>query len=563
MKITISIKEKILIFLLILLGTFFQSMTMVRSGLKYDFGLGFWGPNGHDGIWHIALSNQTMNNFPPDNPVFSGEKLTNYHFFYDLLLSFSSKITGLEINYFYFQIFPIAFSLLIGGLSFFVGYCWKKNYWTGFWLVFLNYFAGSFGYLITLFREGKIGGESMFWSMQSASTQINPPYSLSLIFILLGLLMLLKIEKLKLFKLILLGAIFGILINIKSYAGVICVGSFGLVAIMNYIFFHKKNITFVFFISSAIFLSLFLLTNAKADSLFVFKPFWFINSLFESRDRLYLPKVASAINTFQGSKAYFKLAIIEITGFFIFVLGNMGTRILGIFSIVKNRNKIGVFEQFILIGILIGIIIPTFFIQKGTSWNTVQFFYYSLFFMNIFTADFLSLQIKKLKIIILLVLVLLTIPTTYSTLKDYFGWPPPASLPINEMETLSYLSKQKTGNVLTFPFDVYKKNEYEKTPLPLFVYESTSYVSAYSKMTTYVDDYMNLDISGYDWKTRLEKSKKFFTTDDSIWARGFLLNNGIDYIYLTSSQKINFSDEQIYINKIYENNGTKIYKVIK
>ena len=42
---------------LIIVGTLTWSLTMIRSGLLYKFGYGFWGPNGHDGIWHIALAN--------------------------------------------------------------------------------------------------------------------------------------------------------------------------------------------------------------------------------------------------------------------------------------------------------------------------------------------------------------------------------------------------------------------------------------------------------------------------------------------------------------------------
>ena len=29
---------------------------MVKSGLVYDYGMGFWGPNGHDGVWHVSLA---------------------------------------------------------------------------------------------------------------------------------------------------------------------------------------------------------------------------------------------------------------------------------------------------------------------------------------------------------------------------------------------------------------------------------------------------------------------------------------------------------------------------
>jgi hypothetical protein len=72
-------KQKIIPFLIILIGTFIWSLTMIRSGINYNFGVGFWGPNGHDGIWHLSLINQLQHSIPPQNPVFSGTILTNYH----------------------------------------------------------------------------------------------------------------------------------------------------------------------------------------------------------------------------------------------------------------------------------------------------------------------------------------------------------------------------------------------------------------------------------------------------------------------------------------------------
>jgi len=43
--------------LLIIIGSLVWSLTMVKSGLCWDAkcvgGIGFWGPNGHDGVWHI------------------------------------------------------------------------------------------------------------------------------------------------------------------------------------------------------------------------------------------------------------------------------------------------------------------------------------------------------------------------------------------------------------------------------------------------------------------------------------------------------------------------------
>ncbi|MEJ2348133.1 MAG: hypothetical protein P8Y17_02985 [Patescibacteria group bacterium] len=96
--------NKIQIFL-ILAGTIVWSLTMVRSGLIYDFGMGFWGPNGHDGVWHIALA-ESLARGSLENPVFAGNLLKNYHIGFDLILAALNKITTIPISFLYFQFSP-------------------------------------------------------------------------------------------------------------------------------------------------------------------------------------------------------------------------------------------------------------------------------------------------------------------------------------------------------------------------------------------------------------------------------------------------------------------------
>ena len=88
---------------LIILGTISWSATMVKSGLIYDFGMGFWGPNGHDGVWHIALA-ESFANGTWGMPVFAGDKLMNYHVGFDLILAWLHKLTFIRIHNLYFQI---------------------------------------------------------------------------------------------------------------------------------------------------------------------------------------------------------------------------------------------------------------------------------------------------------------------------------------------------------------------------------------------------------------------------------------------------------------------------
>ena len=84
------LKRNSLAAILIVLGTISWSLTMVKSGLIYDYGMGFWGPNGHDGIWHIALVKSLLRG-SLDMPVFAGEALKNYHIGFDFLLAGLSK----------------------------------------------------------------------------------------------------------------------------------------------------------------------------------------------------------------------------------------------------------------------------------------------------------------------------------------------------------------------------------------------------------------------------------------------------------------------------------------
>ena len=561
----ISLKFSKLLAALVGLGSVALGLTMIRSGLFYSFGIGFWGANGHDGVWHLALINQVLKGFPPPHPTFSGFELTNYHYFYDLLLALINKLTTIPTYNLYFQIFPVLLAVGLGILSYLVGYWWKKDFWTGFWLAFFNYFAGSFGYLVTLWRYHEFGGESLFWSMQSISALINPPFALSLVILLFGALLLLKVKKWSLGKIAGTAFLFGILINIKAYAGMVGLAALGVYALIKLI---KKEKVYLWIFGLALLISLFIFIpiNHKAGSLFVWRPLWFTHSLVESYDRLYWPKMAVAIHTLKGRFWDPKLILAEAISLGLFLLGNLGTRIIGGWSLVERirKRKLSEFDFFLMTGAVGGLIPSLLFVQKGTAWNTIQFFYYFLFFSNFYAASTMAritASRKRLKYLFLTIVILLTIPTTISTLRHYTGWPSPSAIPVGELEALNFLKSRKPGVVLTYPYDRFEKEDYLSTPLPLKVYESTSYVSAFSGYQTFLEDQVNLEISDYDWKSRREETVKFFETEDEIWTRGFLLNNQIGYIYLTQGHEIKQENNGLGVEKIFDNGEAKIYRV--
>ena len=132
------------VFWLVVLGSIAWSLTMVKSGIVYSFGMGFWGPNGHDGVWHIALAKELAAG-SWQMPVFAGEAIKNYHIGFDLILAAFHKLTFIPIHILYFQVLPPTFAVLIGVYSYKFILSWTKDKRKALWGTFFVYFGGGFG----------------------------------------------------------------------------------------------------------------------------------------------------------------------------------------------------------------------------------------------------------------------------------------------------------------------------------------------------------------------------------------------------------------------------------
>jgi len=405
--------------------------------------------------------------------------------------------------------------------------------------------------------------------MQSISTLINPPYALSLLIFMSALILYQKNLRKKSNKMfILIGFLLGLNTIIKIYASVIS----GLTILFLFLTSlikkekqHTKNL-FLILLSSGI-TSLFFLSiiGFSSSSNLIFKPFWFVNSLIDAYDKLYIPQVSVLRFNLENQFSWLKLPIllsIYFVSFLLFLIGNMGTRVFGLFNLFKKvkSKQLKHIDFFLLTAMTISLLIPMLFIQSGTPWNTIQFFYYFLFISNFYFADFLTKIYTNQKIIFYLI-ILLTIPTTLSTIKSFIGFPPPANLPTSEINALNFLKKQPDGIVLSPSFDQHQTKP--DTPIPLSLYQTSAYVSAFSQKISFLEDNMNLDITGYNWQSRKKQVDDFFSSQDSYQATGFLLNNQIDYIYLPPNSFLPNSLPTHQLDQIYQQSDIKIYKVLK
>lgn len=559
----IQMKDIIKKWLLIILGTISWSWTMVKSGWLYSFGMGFWGANGHDGIWHIALI-ESLARGSFNMPVFAGAALQNYHIGFDLILAGIHRLTGVPVVNLYFQIVPPLIAAAIGFLVYRFIEDWQHSKSAALWSTLFVYFGGGFAYLL-----GK--GESAFWSTQAISTLINPPFAFSLTFLLLGLLFLLKLEKKFSTRNLILSIIFfGILIEIKAYAGALALGGLFVAGVFE-IFKSRKWHTFFVFIGSLIVsVILFYPLNKNATGLLIWGPLWFLESMVAGTDRLYWPRLAEAMLSYKNQMVLRKFIPTYFGVFLIFYIGNLGTRIIKeilIWKWIRNLKSIGIIEMFISSVIVAGIVIPTLFIQKGSSWNTIQFFYYTLFFSGILAgitvSDLLQkIHLKGVRNITAVVIIGLTIPTTLITLKDvYIPGRPPAMLAGDEINALGFLAKEPDGVVLTYPFDYAASDRWTSAPKPLFLYATTAYVSAFSKKDVFLEDYVNLDITGYDLSKRLTQVKMWYKETKPPKAREFLKTNNIRYVYWVKPQQTLLGEKDLGLKRIFENDSVILFQV--
>lgn len=542
---------------LVLVGSLSWSMTMVKSGLPTQWGLGFWGANGHDGIWHLALAESIKLGFPIRNPLAAGVNLTNYHWGFDFLLAVTSKITTIPVSLLYFQVLPPILAVLIGIFTYFLIEAWTKSRSAALWATFFTYFGGSLGWMVTFLRDRSLGGESLFWANQSISSLVNPPYALSLVVLIFGFWLMLRYPQPKKVQLVLQILIFGSLFFIKTYAGVIGLAGlfvFGVSQLVK----EKRWIGVIRFLGLVIVSVLIIrATTQGGQNLLMFEPLWFPHTMVEASDRLFLPKLAVARQAYTAYGMWERLFMLEALTLAVFLLGNLGTRLIGLLA-AGRRASSDHFGKSLIFMIGVAVVLPLVFVQKGTAWNTIQFFYYAQVLLGWLAGVTMAGFRSKL---VLIPVVLLTLPTTVFTLwQDYLPGRPPAVLPFEEKAALDFLKTQPRGRVFAYPYE--KPLPWEKVtpPVPLFRYESTAYISAFSGQPSYLADTVNLTIVDYSWEQRARAVQGFFSQKDPKLAARFFPDNYISYVYLLVGQSLPAKPGELLLTLIFENPTVRIYR---
>src|SRR3989344_1015403 len=166
--------------ILIALGMMIQVSTVFYTGIKFNKGMFFCCGNINDSLYHIALTNQLVGNFPPQEPGMIGEIVKNYHYLGNLVVSDLVRVYKLPLILTQYQFFPIFTSLFLGLTA--IVFAQTANLSRSFsrWLLFFLYFGGDLVYLAVSLIRREINFK-MSGLEDGSGFLVNPPRALSII----------------------------------------------------------------------------------------------------------------------------------------------------------------------------------------------------------------------------------------------------------------------------------------------------------------------------------------------------------------------------------------------
>ncbi|MBN1596472.1 hypothetical protein JW933_11155 [candidate division FCPU426 bacterium] len=369
--------------LLLLAGIAAQARFTFFSGWLDGAGVGLLAWHAHDAPWHIYNLHQLAHVFPPAMPGFSGQLLKNYHMFSDLLWGAVLHVLPLDPWHVYFRIAPLYYSAMLMLSTFVTARRWSGQLPVAYLAAAMTMFCANFGYVMPLLcgRGNYFIWDSIFWVQPPMSMIFNPGVSSSFSVFMMGLWALVgwTREKKGWGYLALLALYWGVLPGFKVYPAVLAVA--GLLVAGGILFLFQRD--YKQWLAAAalapLFLYVFLPPNLHAPSLVRFLPGFNLGSMLVAPDRMALMSSLQLKMLFVQKP--WLVALIMAGLALVFLVGNLGVRVLGLLPMIKTLVSPRKADPVLL---LMTVIVggawaaPLLFVQEGVPWNVVQFFYYAV-----------------------------------------------------------------------------------------------------------------------------------------------------------------------------------------
>jgi hypothetical protein len=552
-KVTLPKFPDFIIGILIGIAVLTQLITSFANGISIAKGIYFC-CGLPDSLFHIALTNELVTNFPPHEPGLSGILLKNYHFLSNLTNADLIRIFHIPLLYLQYPYTSLLITLLFAlNILTFSQLSIKKQLYS-YWLLFFVFFSGDILFLLTLILGHGLNFHSSF--LENASwLWISPPrvYGAMLLFAGLSFLILWINSKKKSILDILIIFTLGILIGFKIYFAIFAL--VGLAALLM-VYFKEKNIhkIIVIILTFLISIGLYLPINSSSGG-FVFTGFWRFDD-FAANGIFGLQKMELARYIYLAHGNWVHAYLNSITYFIIYFIFIFGTLLVSLF---QTKKSLSLFDKklhiFLISGLFVCFIFGSFFIQKTGGANSSQFLITDMIILPIYAALALfywSKKIEKRKILVILLSLLIVVLTVPRVIYET----------ITTASSISYLQGEFIDSNQLAALTYLRNN----TPQKAIILQNNPYDCVYLSFLAQRQSYICLDGAPGDRSVstdmRLLLQKNIFKNNKSLEILRH--NRTVQYLYMPTSiyltrtsvyKKYNYlkrySNEKITILQVY------------
>ncbi len=463
--------------LLILFGSLTFTSLSFLSGMITKQGYEFIGRvNGTDGFMHIAHIKTQSYAFPPIYAGFAGNTMRGYHYFYDFLLSRFVLFFHFSAEDLYFRLFPFVVALFYGSAIYLISGIFTKRKVDKVYILFFAYFGSSLGFLFSLFAKTVDPGSGM-GLVQQLELILDPSIVFSAGLLLAGVFIVLQKNK-TVGNAILASLIFGLLAQMKVYAGIIGMGTIFLFGIF-ILYKHKawRYVITLWLITIFLTAATYLPNNFGIGTLIV-SPF-FLYDNFMKQSFFASWKWEMRIFLYVLHHSIVRLISIYILAAILFWACSLGTRFLVIVYLYKMFYKKFWKEQTTLLFFAIGFpfVLASFFVQSISIFDTVQFLWIVTIFLSIpagVVCGHIMRKLPKLGMYLFaIVIVFLSWGEWYFNENIYIFHPNPTNITHEQLGVTSKISQvlRKDEYFVVVPYFEYDEHGGRHTityPAPMF-----------------------------------------------------------------------------------------------
>jgi len=486
------------VWIFVLLAVFVNCQMLIPFGRVTDLGISLFGAHFVDSTWHIALINNLGKSIPPENPIFSGTLLTNYHYLVDLQISLIHRVTQIPVPQLYFSVIGPFYIFVLTTLVYRFANILTKSIIGGISSILVLLLGSNWYYLFG-------ANPSIAWVDFFSTKTVNYPllFSLCLSIVFIELITNSKSK----IRSVVIGLLIGFSFLIKSHTAVVLIISLGIYGFIK--IFNKNSYPIIALLSSFfVLVPVFMFTMNFSSGVLRLFPLWFIKTMYESPDRLNQVNWELKRLTLSSYKAYLGIAKLYIAGIATFLIINFGPLSIGLIS--KKITK------YMLIVVIVSIFIPLLVIQNGAPWNSIQFIYVAYIPLTLGVAILISKMYRQNRLLGLMTMMILfasLLPGNKYIIDQYAQYLGRYNIPPDQVELIKFL-KTLPGSTIV-------------TDTSFF---SGSYIQAYTGKSLFVGDSQMLESLAIDANSRLADFDKVFEC--------IKIKYSIDYIVVTGDNVI-------------------------